>query len=150
MTDSYHTMNRHPASWHTRDFYRFWSSEKVRFADLDALGHVNNNSYGIYLEIGRIAMWQSLFKGNFWKNEFYGLMRAAHIEYHRELTYPNTIDIGVRIIKLGNTSSEVAVGIFVGDECKATAHTIGVMVDAKTHTPMPLPDDWRKACEIYM
>lgn len=145
-----HALNRHPAAWHSRDFYRFWATENVRFADLDPLGHVNNNSYGIYFEVARIAMWQELFKGNFWKAEYYSLMRAAHIEYHRELKYPNKLDIGVRILKLNNTSSEVAVGIFTSEGCHATGHSVGVRVDAKTHTPVPIPDDVRELCKIYM
>ena len=148
--DTPHALNRHPAAWHNKDFYHFWVRENVRFADLDPLGHVNNNMYGVYFEIARIAMWQNLFKGNFWEAEYYSLMRAAHIEYNHEVTYPNTLDIGVRIIKLGTSSSEVAVGIFIGDKCHATSHTVGVMVDAKTHTVTPLPTEFRDVCKKYM
>jgi acyl-CoA thioester hydrolase len=145
-----HALVRHPAAWQARDFYRFWATESVRFADLDPLGHVNNNSYGIYFETARIAMWQSLFKGDFWVRSEYSLMRATHIEYHRELTYPNVLDIGVRILRLNNTSSEVAIGIFTTDGCHATSHSVGVRVDAKTHTPVAIPADVRAACEKYM
>lgn len=145
-----HKLERHPEAWLGRDFYRFWVTENVRFADIDALGHVNNNSYGIYFEVARIAMWTELYKGNFWKQPQFGLMRASHIEYHRETHYPSSMDIGVRILKTGNTSAGIVVGIFVGDQCHATSHSVMVMVDAKTHSVVLISDDWRAMAKTYM
>lgn len=145
-----HQLERHPEEWKNRAFYKFWAAENVRFADLDALGHVNNNSYGLYVETGRIALWQEVLQGNFWKQTHYNLLRASHTEYHRELHYPNTLALGVRILKIGNTSSEAVIGVFTGDVCHATTHSVGVYVNATTHAVEPIPQSLRDKFQPFM
>lgn len=145
-----HTLERHPAEWQGRAYYKFWASEHVRFADLDALGHVNNNSYGLYVETGRIALWQEVLQGNFWKQTHYSLLRASHTEYHRELHYPNALSLGVRILKIGNTSAEAVIGVFTGDVCHATTHSVSVYVNATTHAVEPIPQAMRDKFQPYM
>ena len=145
-----HTLERHPADWLRRDYYKFWASEHVRFADLDTLGHVNNNSYGLYVETARIAMWQHILQDNFWKQTHYNLLRSAHTEYHKELHYPNDLSLGVRILRIGTSSSEAVCGVFTGDICHATTHSIGVYVNATTHAVEPIPDSLRQKFQPYM
>lgn len=145
-----HSLERHPTDWQSRAYYKFWASENVRFADLDALGHVNNNSYGLYVETGRIALWQDILKENFWKQTHYNLLRASHTEYHRELHYPNALSLGVRILKIGTSSSEAVVGVFTGDVCHATTHSVGVYVNGTTHAVEPIPDWLRQKFQQYM
>ena len=36
--------------------YSFWTEEILRFADLDMVGHVNNNAIGVFIENGRVHM----------------------------------------------------------------------------------------------
>lgn len=145
-----HTLERHPAAWLQRDYYKFWSREHVRFADLDTLGHVNNNSYGVYVESARIALWQHILQGNFWTRTHYGLLRAAHTEYHRELHYPNTLELGVRVLRIGTSSSDTVVGVFTDQGCHATTHSVGVYVNGETHAVVPVPDDLRQLFAAYM
>ena len=38
----------------------FTSEVRVRFAETDALGHVNNTSFFIYIEVGRIDFLRSI------------------------------------------------------------------------------------------
>lgn len=145
-----HQLQRHPAAWQERSFYKFWAGEHVRFADLDALGHVNNNSYGLYVETARIALWQHILQDNFWKQTHYNLLRAAHTEYHRELHYPNQLELGVRILRLGNSSSEAVVGVFTASGCHATTHSVGVYVNATTHAVETLPESLRQKFAVFM
>ena len=130
---------RHPEAWRVRDFYKFWAHEQVRFADLDPLGHVNNNSYGIYAESARVALLSELYP-DFWHAKMMSVLKAIYIEYHAELHYPNKVDLGIRVLKIGQSSVALAIGVFAGDLCCATAISTGVYIDRETRRPSSVPD----------
>lgn len=122
--------------------YRFWCDERVRFADLDALGHVNNNAIGVYFEQARIMM--LVEAGGFRDTDDWTVVLARSvIEYKAELLYPNNVRIGVRGLRLGTSSMTIGSGIFLGDRCIATQEAVGVIVDKATHRPTPLPESLR-------
>ena len=124
------------------DSYRFWCEERVRFADLDALGHVNNNAIGVYFEQARITMLMEA--GGFRDADDWTVVLARSlIEYKAELLYPNTVRIGVRGLRLGTSSLTVGLGLFLGDRCIATQEAVGVIVDKATHRPAPIPESLR-------
>lgn len=139
---------RHQDAWRQRDYYKFWAPEAVRFADLDPLGHVNNNSYGVYVEGARVALLHHVIP-DFWQQPIGTVLRAIHVEYHAELRYPAKIDLGVRIAHMGNSSVNTIVGIFTGDTCHATAISTGVIVDRKLMKPVPVPDELRALFAPY-
>lgn len=124
--------------------YRFWWEERVRFNDLDALGHVNNNAIGVYFEQARIALLMEA--GGFRDGDAWTVVLARSlIEFKAELLYPNTVRIGVRGLRLGTSSMTIGVGIFLGDRCIATQEAVCVIVDKATHRPTPLPEPLRAA-----
>jgi len=117
--------------------YRFWIEERVRFADLDALGHVNNNAIGVYFESGRVALMESC--GGFRSESPWSVVLARSlIEYKAELLYPATARVGMRVLRLGNSSVTLGSAIFNGDTVVATQEAVCVIVDAATHRPTPL------------
>jgi acyl-CoA thioester hydrolase len=124
--------------------FSFWWEERVRFNDLDALGHVNNNALGVFFEQGRIALLESA--GGFRDaDEWTVVLARSLIEYKAELLYPNTVRIGVCGLRLGTSSMTIGVGIFLGDRCVATQEAVCVIVDKKTHRPTPIPESLRAA-----
>lgn len=126
------------------DSYRFWWEERVRFNDLDALGHVNNNAIGVYFEQARIALLMEA--GGFRDGDAWTVVLARSlIEFKAELLYPNSVRIGVRGLRLGTSSMTIGVGIFLGDRCIATQEAVCVIVDKATHRPTPLPEPLRAA-----
>ena len=152
MTDTSTTFTppaRHPEAWRQRAFYKFWAGEQVRFADLDPLGHVNNNAFGIYVESARVALLSELYP-DFWHAKMMSVLKAIHIEYHAELHYPNKVDLGVRVLRVGESSVTVAVGVFAGDVCCATAISTGVYIDRETRKPSSVPDIIRQNGAKYL
>lgn len=129
--------------------YRFWTEERVRFADLDALGHVNNNAIGVYFETGRVALMEAC--GGFRPESPWTVVLARSVmEFKAELLYPGTARIGVRVLRLGNSSLTLGAAIFSGDTCIATQEGVCVIVDAATHRPTPLSPALRAALSEYM
>lgn len=92
----------------------------VRWRDMDALSHVNNAEYFTYDESARIDFFQELIDADpgFWTE--HGLILAAiGAQFLRQLRPPATIDIGFRIVRIGNSSMQSQSCIWHGDEAVA-------------------------------
>jgi acyl-CoA thioester hydrolase len=129
--------------------YRYWVDERVRFADLDLLGHVNNKAYCTYAESCRAAF---LRHTGMWDGESgrQGVVIRLEINYLQELHYPAELRVGLRVLKLGASSFTVGLGIFSGERCVATAITVIVRIDAQTRAKVTLSDDERGALAPYV
>lgn len=128
--------------------YRYWIEERVRFADLDALGHVNNNAIGVYFESARVALMEAC--GGFRPDSPWTVVLARSVvDFRAELRYPAVARVGIRVLRVGNTSVVLGAGIFHDDTCIATQEGICVIVDAITHRPTPVPPALREALVPY-
>ena len=128
--------------------YRFWIEERVRFADLDTLGHVNNNALGVYFESARVAIMEMC--GGFRPDSPWTVVLARSlIEYKAEMLYPGTARVGACVLRLGNTSLTLGSAIFNGDTCIATQEGVCVIVDPVAHRPTPLTPAMRAALAEY-
>ncbi|WP_448192501.1 acyl-CoA thioesterase [Azospirillum sp. sgz301742] len=128
--------------------YPFWIEERVRFADLDLLGHVNNNALGVYFESARVALMEAC--GGFRPDTPWTVVLARSlIEYKAEMLYPGTARIGIRVLRLGNSSLTLGAAIFDGDTCVATQECVCVIVDPAAHRPTPLTPALRAMLATY-
>ena len=75
----------------------------VRWADMDALGHVNNTAYFEYFEIARIAYLERIGvippRLDLWEYGF--ILGENSCRYRAPVTYPDTLSIGARVSALG-------------------------------------------------
>jgi acyl-CoA thioester hydrolase len=67
--------------------------------------------------------------------------------FHRSFSYPEDVEAGLRIGRLGNSSVRYEVGLFAQGEASARAdgHFVHVFVERSTMRPVPLPDRIRRA-----
>ncbi len=123
--------------------YRHWCRDIIRFADLDAGGHVNNTAFATFFETGRV---------NFFADAR-GRGRAAHepvlavrltFELRSELFYPGEVDIATKLTRLGNSSLTLNQGLFEAGQCAATAECVMVVVDPVGRKPKRIPDALRQ------
>ncbi len=137
--------NEHPER-EVPSYYNHWIDETVRFHDLDAYNHVNNNVIGIYFECARMAHLEKVQpKG--WLTDAHFVLAKNTILFMNELRYPNKIRIGQRVLRLGETSMTSCGGIFLGDTCIALGETVSVWIGSKTRRPEKIPADIRAALE---
>ncbi len=137
--------NEHPER-EQADFYRHWIDENVRFHDLDAYNHVNNNVIGIYFETARMALLEEVHpKG--WMTGAHFVLAKNSILFLSELRYPSRIRIGQRLLRLGETSMTACGGIFVDSTCVALGETVSVWIGNKSRRPERIPDDIRAAIQ---
>lgn len=122
--------------------YAHWSEERVRYSDTDAMGHVNNNAYGIYFETARLFFFRD--SGIRLGERRSVVVVRITMNFLRELTWPNDVRVGTRMTRLGGKSFTYAQGLFVGDRCHATAETVSAMFDLETRQSFPVPDELRQ------
>ena len=134
-----------------RSIYRSWVAHTIRYNDLDPLGHVNNAVYSTFLEAGRTAFLQPLFKEHGDSHLDVVLARVI-LDYRRELTYPGKVDIGTSVKRIGNTSVVFVNGVFEeGTEtCSATGEAYLVFFDLQTRKSTPPPPRIREALQTLL
>ena len=126
--------------------FAFWSPVTIRYSDQDELGHINNCSYIAYVEAGRVAFLGGLL--NPVRHADIDLI-LAHIavDYLKEGHYPGTINVGSRILRLGNKSMTTGYGLFIDNECKATAECVNIYFYPETRETLVIPADIRTRLE---
>ena len=68
-----------------------------------------------------------------------GLVVETHCNYFAPLSFPQTVDVGLRVAHRGTSSVRYELGIFgSGDTAAAQGHFVHVYVDALTRKPAPL------------
>ena len=111
-----------------RETYAHWTPVTIRYSDQDAMAHVNNTALATYIEAARTAFIYDLIqKGGMEGMEF--ILARLIIDYRRELHYPGTVEVGARLIRVGNKSLTTGYGVFMGDDCVATSECVNVFYD---------------------
>lgn len=129
--------------------HTFWLEERVRFADLDLQGHVNNISFNIYAESARAAFFHEvglLQLGSPRQN----VVARFEMDYLREVRYPAVLRIGLRVLNIGTRSFLLGIDIFDGDTCVANALTTMVRWDREQRGSTPLTGEEKAILTRYM
>lgn len=136
----------------TRERYRYWLPIATRWMDGDPYGHVNNVQYYSFIDtvVTTMLIERQVLRGPHWNA--IGLAIESHCNYHAPITFPDRIDAGLRIGKIGNSSLRYEVGLFVKDEPAPAAigHFVHVFVDPDTRRPVPLHPAVRAAMRELM
>jgi acyl-CoA thioester hydrolase len=114
-----------------RGSYAIWTYDKLRYADTDRQGHVNNAVFATFCESGRV-MFLYDEKLNLAGPDANFVVVRLELDFRSELFYPGRVDIGTRVLGIGRTSFRLGQGIFNGETCAATAETVLVQMDAAT------------------
>ena len=130
-----------------REDYPHFLTITTRWMDNDLYGHVNNVVYYSFFDT---VINEYLIRAgglDIHHGPSIGLAIETMCRFHRPLTYPEAVDDGLRVGKLGNTSVRYEVGLFrAGDtEPAATGHFVHVFVDRATRRPQHIPAPIRAA-----
>lgn len=138
-------MSREPLKG--RDHYRAWREIGTRWADNDAYGHVNNTVYYEWFDTA-VNAWligQGLL--DIEKGDPIGLVVETSCRYARSLAYPEPVEVGLAVERIGGSSITYRLGVFAqgASEAAAEGRFVHVYVNRATRRPVPLPDAWRRA-----
>ena len=136
-----------------RSDYNYFSKMKTRCNDNDIYGHLNNV---IYYELFDTAVNKWLIKNNLIdikKGNNIGLIVQSGCNYFSSFEYPEDIDAGIRVTKIGNSSVRYEVGLFKSNDDLASADGffIHVYVDRVSNKPINLDYEFKKKLDtIYV
>jgi acyl-CoA thioester hydrolase len=133
----------------TRAGYRRFLAIPTRWMDNDVYGHVNNVVYYSYFDT---VINEYLIRHgglDIHAGPAIGFAVDTACRFHRPLSFPETIDAGLRVGRLGDSSVRYEIGLFRrgDDEPAATGHFVHVFVDRRTRRPVSIPAPLRAALE---
>ena len=136
----------------TRDRYGYWVSIPTRWMDGDPYGHVNNAQYYSFVDtaVTRMLIDKGALRGP--HSRSIGLCVESGCQFLAPVSFPQTIDAGVRVGRVGNSSLRYEVGLFKAGEAQpvAVAHFTHVFVDPETRRSMPLSEEVKAAMRALM
>ncbi|KIV87684.1 hypothetical protein PV11_03215 [Exophiala sideris] len=100
-----------------RSDYGYHLDYRLRWNDNDVFGHMNNPYYGVLIDsiVNQYMIEECGYKVN--KGEQAGIIANTYCDYFGSVSYPDQVECGLRIVKLGKASVMYEVGIFrKGDE----------------------------------
>jgi len=121
----------------------FVHRERVRFRDLDPMGHVNNAVFLTYIESARFAFLKHI--GAAPTLEDMNLVVArVEIDFRAPVRLGDEIEVTARASRFGDKSFDLDHEVRVDGRIVAEAKTVLVTYDYSTHEAVPIPDEWRE------
>lgn len=135
-----------------RDQFKFFLDIQTRWADNDIYGHVNNVTYYSYFDTAANALLIQKTGFNIHQSQSIGLVVDSACSFFQELSFPEIIQVGVSIGKIGNTSLRYELAIFKQGQEQASAqgHFVHVFVDRETRKTVPISESTRDVLEKFL
>ncbi|HEV2080475.1 MAG TPA: thioesterase family protein [Allosphingosinicella sp.] len=140
-------MSREPLKG--RDAYKAWREIGTRWGDNDAYGHVNNTVYYQWFDTAVNAWLIEAGLLDVAAGDPIGFVIETGCRYARPLSYPQAVDVGLAVERIGSSSVRYRLGVFAegAEEAAAEGHFAHVYVDRQNRRPALIPDAWREALE---
>lgn len=121
-----------------RDHYRAFRPITTRWMDNDVYGHVNNVVYYSWFDTAVNAHLIEQGALDTERGETIGLVVETQCNYFAPLSFPQTIEAGIRVVRVGQSSVRYEVGLFAQGEPTAAAcgHFVHVYVDRDQRRPV--------------
>lgn len=132
-----------------RDDYHVFYPVTTRWADNDIYGHVNNVTYYAYFDTAANRYLIEQGGLDISDSTVVGYVVSSGCEYHAPVAYPDDLEAGLRVDRLGNSSVRYGIAIFRRGESEAVAHGyfVHVFVERETDRAVPIPAGLRAALE---
>lgn len=119
----------------------------TRWMDNDAYQHVNNVVYYSYFDtaVNRFLIDHGVL--DIHADRVVGLVVDTGCAYFSSVSFPDTVHVGMRVAKLGNSSVRYELALFRNDEARpaAAGHFVHVYVDRDSNRPVSVPAAVRAA-----
>lgn len=132
-----------------REDYRAFYPLTTRWADNDIYGHVNNVTYYAYFDSAANRYLIEEGGLDISDSSVVGYVVSSGCEYHAPVAYPDDLEAGLRVDRMGNSSVRYGIAIFKKGEPRAVAHGyfVHVFVERETDSAVAIPGGLRQALE---
>ena len=132
-----------------REAYEAFQGITTRWSDNDLYGHVNNVTYYAWFDtaVNRYLIEEGGL--DIHNSSVIAYVVSSSCQYFRAVSYPDPVEVGLRVERLGNSSVTYGVGIFRADDGTALAQGqfVHVFVTRNDDRPAPIPEPIRDALE---
>ena len=133
-----------------RTAYPYFARITTRWMDNDAYVHVNNVVYYSFFDtaVNELLIRSGVLDVR--RSPIIGFVVETQCRFFTPMAYPDRIDAGVRVARLGTSSVRYEVGIFRNDDETAAAqgYFVQVYVDRASNRPVPaLPQTLREVLQ---
>lgn len=133
----------------TRSEFHYFKPILTRWIDNDVYGHINNALYYTYFDT--VVNTFLIERGglDIANSPVVGFIVSSTCNYHAPLAFPDAIDAGMKINRIGNSSVEYGVAVFKqGEDTAAASGTFThVFVQRETSQSTSIPTTTREAFE---
>ena len=132
-----------------RNAYKAFRSIGTRWMDNDAYGHVNNVVYYSWFDTAVNAYLIEHGVLDIHHGDAIGLVVETQCNYFTPLAFPQTVEAGLRVARLGSSSVRYEVALFAQDQdlCAARGHFVHVYVDRVSRRPVSLAQPLKQLLE---
>jgi acyl-CoA thioester hydrolase len=131
-----------------RRIYGFATEEHLRFADVDANGHINNGAFLQLLENARVSYMRSIVSSGL--PRFRVVVGRLEIDFKRQMFHPGRATACARLLEVHERKCVIGHGLFDGEgQCTAVLKAIMVSLNEQTHRSVPFEPGVRAALEKF-
>ena len=131
-----------------RRIYGFVTEEHLRFADVDANGHINNGAFLQLLENARVSYMRQIVRTGL--PRFRVVVGRLEIDFKRQMFYPGRATAAARLLEVHERKCVIGHGLFDGEgHCTAVLKAIMVSLNEETHRSVPFDPAVRAALEKF-
>jgi acyl-CoA thioester hydrolase len=130
-----------------RQAYPWFSRITTRWMDNDVYGHINNVVYYSFFDSAVNGYLIERGALDIHAGSVIGLVVETHCNFFAPLQFPQFVEAGVRVARVGTSSVRYEIGLFADEvpTCAASGHFVHVYVDRTTRRPTPLPETLLRA-----
>lgn len=129
-----------------RRIYGFATEEHLRFADVDANGHINNGAFLQLLENARVSYMRAIVRSGL--PRFRVVVGRLEIDFRRQMFFPGRATACARLLEVHERKCVIGHGLFDGEgNCTAVLKAIMVSLNEQTHRSMPFEPAVRAALD---
>jgi acyl-CoA thioester hydrolase len=127
-----------------RSIYGFSTTEHLRFADLDANGHINNGSFIEMMENARVSYLRQIVRSGL--PRFRLVIGRIEVDFRRQMFFPGSATACARLVEAHDRKVVIGQALFDGEgRCTAVQKVIMVSLNEETHKSTPFDPAVRAA-----
>ena len=131
-----------------RRIYGFATEEHLRFADVDANGHINNGAFLQLLENARVSYMRAIVRSGL--PRFRVVVGRLEIDFKLQMFFPGRATACARLLEVHERKCVIGHGLFDGEgNCTAVLKAIMVSLNEEIHRSMPFEPAVRAALEKF-
>lgn len=131
----------------SRADYPHFLAIPTRWKDNDVYGHVNNIDYYSFFDTVINEYLIRAGRLDIHTGATIGFAAETHCKFLKSIAFPQVVDAGLRVARLGNSSVRYEVGLFIAGDAEPAAEGwfVHVFVNRTNRMATPIPDTIRAA-----